>query len=264
METYAGFADGLAVSVALEGATSSSLIAVTAKEKRTDKELEVCPSDHDVKDDAMANPMTRIQKWVQHQRAGFTPGREALAPCSDTLANVIDDTVSSIVTPTWSIISMEEDDYSVRNDATLEQSMAELQAAMDATNFPTAFQNYEKKRAERRKVKNAGQIERRLEITPEPTASRTHASDQSFKIKPLRKESIVASEGTDQQNATFTLDRMEAEVNQTHQNLLVVPAEKVDTGESGQENGRLPAQQTHSLQPQPTTPNAHEERSKRK
>lgn len=80
---------------------------------------------------------------------------------------------------------MEEDDYSVRNDATLEQSMAELQAAMDATNFPTAFQNYEKKRAERRKVKNAGQIERRLEITPEPTASRTHASDQSFKIKPL-------------------------------------------------------------------------------
>lgn len=55
METYAGFADGLAVSVALEGATSSSLIAVTAKEKRTDKELEVCPSDHDVKDDAMVS-----------------------------------------------------------------------------------------------------------------------------------------------------------------------------------------------------------------
>ncbi|OXA45788.1 Zinc finger protein 84 [Folsomia candida] len=200
IDTYSGFAD----------------VGATKKRKRPAKPLKFSDDeDDDAKEnDTMADPLARIEKWVNHQHASFdpardtfapgrvtfaagretfAPGRETFAPGRVTFASFADTTSSSLVTS--SVIPNQSSDFSLRNASTLAQSMAELDAAMDATNFPVAFQNYEKKRAERRRGRKTGRAERlwkiveepesRREEAPEPTPSRTRTSRQNLKEESL-------------------------------------------------------------------------------
>ncbi|OXA45444.1 hypothetical protein Fcan01_19444 [Folsomia candida] len=78
-----------------------------------------------------------------------------------------------------------------------------------------------------------------------PTASRTHALRPNLK-ESLKKGSMHFNGSTSEQNETLSLDGME--VNQKavkRQKALVPTKEKVDKGESSQENGRFPP---HSVQ----------------
>ncbi|OXA38511.1 zinc finger protein 182 [Folsomia candida] len=192
IKAYSHFADGLA---AKKGASSSFIVPEVGatKRKRLAKPLKFSDDDHDDDDkenNTMANPLARIEKWVNHQRASFDPARDTFAPDRDTFASFVDTSSPTLVTS--SVIPNQSSDFSLRNASTLAQSMAELDAAMDATDFPVAFQNYEKRRAERRRGRKTGRAERLLKIVeepetpereeaPEPTASRTRTLRQNLK-----------------------------------------------------------------------------------